>query len=55
MHGLDSQLSGYLLLATVAVMLAGFLMLGLCFVAWIRSLETELSVHAPLVDGPRRQ
>ena len=55
MPGLDSQLSGYLLLATVAGMLAGFLMFGLCFVAWIRSLETDLSVHAPLVDGPRRR
>jgi hypothetical protein len=55
MPGLDSQLSGYLLLATVAGMLAAFLMLGLCFVVWIRSLETSLSVHAPLVDEPRRR
>jgi hypothetical protein len=55
MPGLDSQLNGYLLLATLAGMLAGFLMLGVCFAIWIRSLETELSVHAPLVDGPRRR
>ena len=53
MPGLHSQLNGYLLLATLAGMLAGFLMLGLCFAVWIRSLEIALSVHAPLVDGPR--
>jgi hypothetical protein len=55
MPGLESQLNGYLLLATVAGMLAGFLILGLCFVLWIRSQETEVSVHAPLVDGPRQR
>jgi hypothetical protein len=55
MHGLHLQLSGYLLLATAAAILVGFLAFGLCFVAWIRSLETDLAVHAPLVDDPPRR
>jgi len=54
MPGLGSQIDGYLVLASLAGMLASFVMLGLCFIVWIRSMRTDLSVHAPLVDGPER-
>lgn len=55
MSELALHLSSYLALATAAWTLICSLALGFGFLAWIRSLKTDLSVHAPLVDGPRRR